>query len=190
MLRVEARVRVLPGAALIFMLFAPTVNGQTHESRGAAGGLFGVGQTWDDEGSIGTGAVIGGRVEWRVFGTTAVEFSLDVLSHDRQGQFFEANGHMAFTGVSFLHRFGSSAAQPYVLGGLHLATHSGSTRFEDLRVERTSTDFGYHFGGGIGFGVGNRLEIGPEVRFYMIQPENDSDPATAYWIGGRLGIRF
>ena len=182
--------RVLSAAALLLILSTATANAQTPESRGSAGGLLGVGQTWDDEGSIGTGPVIGGRVEWRVFGTTAVELSLDVLSHDREGQFFEANGRTLFTGVSLVHRFGESVARPYVLGGFHLATHSGTTRFDDLQTERDSTDPGYHFGGGLTIRVSDRVEVGPEARFYMIQPANDSDPATAYWIGGRVGFRF
>lgn len=182
--------RVLSAAALLLILSAATTNAQTSEPRGSAGGLLGLGQTWDDEGSIGTGPVVGGRVEWRLFGTTAVELSVDVLSHDREGQFFEANGRTLFTGASLVHRFGESVAQPYLLGGVHLATHSGTTRFDDRRTERDSTDLGYHFGGGLAIRVSDRVEAGPEARFYMIQPGNDSDPATAYWIGGRVGFRF
>jgi opacity protein-like surface antigen len=133
---------------------------------------------------------VGGRLEWRLFGTTGVELSADWLKHDRDGQFFEANGHTTLLGVSLLHRFGERVAQPYVLGGLSLASHSGSTRFDDLRTERDSTDIGYHFGGGLAIRVSDRVEVGPEARFYMIQPENDSDPAFANWFGGRVGIRF
>jgi hypothetical protein len=38
--------------------------------------------------------------------------------------------------------------------------------------------------------VGSRVEIGPESRFYMIQPENNSAPALAYSVGVRVGVRF
>ena len=163
------------------------------DSRGTIAGVLGGGRTWDDEGSLGTGPVAGGRVEWRVFGTTSVEASVDALSHDRSGGFFESEGRTVLFGATLLHRFvGNTSArvQPYILGGLHLANHSGSTTFNDMRVEHDSIDPGYHFGGGVSIRVGERLDVGPEARFYMIQPGNDSDPAMAYWIGGRLGVRF
>jgi opacity protein-like surface antigen len=163
---------------------------QASDTHRTASGVLGAGRTWDDESSLGTGPVIGGRVDWRVFGTTRVELSVDALLHDRKGGFFQADGRTAFIGASLLHRFGAERVQPYILGGLHLARHSGSTTFADLRVERDSTDFGYHFGGGLVVRAGERLEVGPEARFYMIQPGNDSDPALAYWIGARVGVRF
>jgi opacity protein-like surface antigen len=173
------------------LFFIPvSAHAQTSDTRGSAGGAFGVGKTWDDEGNIGTGAVAGGRIEWRLFGTTSVELSADWVSHDRDGEFFEANGHTTFAGASLVHRFGRSTAQPYVLGGLHIAMHTGSTRFDDLRTERSSTDVGYHFGGGIAFRVNDRIEVGPEARFYMIQADNDSNPAFANWVGGRFAVRF
>jgi len=162
------------------------------DSRGSISGVFGGGRTWDDEGGLGSGPAIGGRVEWRLFGTTAVEGSIDALSHDRSGGFFEAEGRTVFFGATLLHRFANdtSRAQFYLLGGVHLAKHSGSTTFDGVRIDRDSTDPGYHFGGGIAIRIGERLEVGPEARFYIIQPGNDSDPAMAYWIGGRLGLRF
>jgi hypothetical protein len=164
----------------------------THaDSRGAIAGVVGGGRTWDDEGSLGTGPVVGGRAQWRVFGTTSVEASVDALSHDRSGGFFESEGRTIFLGATLLHRFireESARGQFYILGGLHLAKHSGSTTFDGVRRDRDSTDPGYHFGGGIAIRIGKRLELGPEARFYLIQPGNDSDPAMAYWVGGRLGV--
>jgi opacity protein-like surface antigen len=179
-------------ASAFFLLFLLPVGAaaQTPGTRGSAGGMIGLGKTWDDEGNIGTGPVTGGRVEWRLFGTTGVEFSVDWVSHEREGEVFEANGHTTFVGASLVHRFGRSAVQPYVLGGLHVAMHKGSTRFDDVRTERSSTDLGYHFGGGVAFRITDRVEVGPEARFFMVQPENDSDPAFANWIGARAAFRF
>lgn len=167
-----------------------TASAQSADPRGTASAIAGGGRTWDDEGGLGSGFAAGGRVDWRVFGNTSLEASVDTLSHARRGGFFEAEGRTAFVGVSLVHRFGSAAVRPYVVGGAHLALHTGWTRFDDVRIERDSADFGYHFGGGIAVRVTDRVEIGPEARFYMIQPENDADPAMAYWIGARVGIRF
>jgi hypothetical protein len=96
---------------------------QTVEPRGTAGVVLGGGRTWDDESNIGGGAVAGGRAAWRVFGTTSLEVSADVLGHDRSGGFFEAEGRSVILGVSLLHRFGDAAAQPYLLGGRRPPSH-------------------------------------------------------------------
>jgi hypothetical protein len=182
--------RILACSLLIVAGFTAHARAQSTEPRGSVGGIVGGGRTWDDEGSLGTGVAAGGRVDWRIFGNTSVEGSVDSLSHDRSGGFFEAEGRTVFIGISLVQRFGSSAARPYILGGYHLAQHDGSTTFDDMRTERESTSHGFHFGGGVAIALGRRFEIGPEARFYMIQPDSGSDPALAYWIGGRLGIRF
>jgi opacity protein-like surface antigen len=187
---VEGQMRILVWSLTVLAGFATTVGAQPLEPRATVSGIFAAGRTWDDEGSLGTGPAIGGRIDLRIFETTSVEASVDRLSHDRSGGFFEAEGNTTLFGVSLVQRFGSSATQPYLLGGLHLASHSGSTTFDAVRTERDSTNFGYHFGGGIAFRIGERLEIGPETRFYLMQADDGSNPALAYWIGGRVGIRF
>ena len=182
--------RIVVWSLIVVAGLSADARAQAPESRGTVGGIVGLGRTWDDESSLGTGPPLGGRIDWRILGNTSLEASVDSLSHDRSGGFFEAEGRTTFAGVSLVQSFGRDAVRPYVLGGLHLASHSGSTTFDGRRTDRDSTDFGYHFGGGIAFRVGKRVELGPEARFYMIQPENDSDPTVAYWLGARLGIRF
>jgi len=176
---------------LLSMLAIPSeAVAQADPPRGHAGGVIGAGRTWDDEGSIGAGVVAGGRVDWRLFGNTGLEGALELLTHDRSGGPFEAEGHTAIFSVSLLHRFGRAAVQPYVLEGLDLAWHSGTTAFGNVRSERTSVDPGFHVGAGVAVRIGTRVEIGPEGRFYFIRPESSSDPAWAYWIGARIGVSF
>jgi hypothetical protein len=182
--------RIVVWGFLIFACVAAEARAQAPESRGTVAGIVGMERTWDDEGSLGTGPAVGGRIDWRIFKQTSLEASVDSLSHDRSGGFFEAEGRTTFAGVSLVQRFGSETIHPYVLGGVHLAGHSGSTTFDGRRTERDSTDLGYHFGGGAAFQVNERVEIGPEARFYVIQVEDDSSPALAYWIGLRVGIKF
>jgi Outer membrane protein beta-barrel domain len=163
---------------------------QTLEKRGAVGVVVGGGRTWDDEGGLGAGRLVGGRIDWRLFGSTHVEVSFDSLRHLRTGGFFEAEGRTFFVGGSLVKRFGAAAVQPYVLGGYHLARHAGSTTFDGMPRNEDSTGHGYHVGGGIAVRFRERFDLGPEVRFYMIQPKDDSDPAMAYWIGARFGFRL
>ena len=128
---------------------------------------------------------------WRLFGNTRAEVALDFLGHDRSGGFFQANGHTLLTSASVTQRFGTGSVQPYLLGGLTIARHSGTTTFDtDIPRRHTSTDMGYHFGGGVAVRLRQRFEIGPEARFYIIQASSDSDPAWANWIGVRFGARF
>ena len=159
--------------------------------RGRISAIAGPGQTWDDEGSIGRGVAAGGRAEWRLFGNTGIEGAVDVLTHDRSGGFFTAHGHSTLVSASLVHRFGDRAAlHAYLLEGLNVIRHSGTTRFDDLVTERHSVDTGFHFGGGLAARIGPRVEAGPEARVYLIRVSNDSDPAWASWIGGRIGVRF
>ena len=159
-------------------------------SRGRVSGIVGAGRTWDDEGSLGPGIAVGGRIDWRLFGNTRVEGAFDLLTHDRSSGFSQAEGESAIFSASMLQGFGGGRAQPYVLGGLSLVRHSGTTRFDNRSFDRKSTDHGLHFGGGVSVRLGQRWEVGPEARQYLINAGNDSDPALAFWIGGRFGIRF
>jgi hypothetical protein len=158
--------------------------------RATASAVAGGGRTWDDESSLGTGTVVGGRAEWALFDHASLEGSVEALRHDRTGGFFQAEGTSAIVSVSLLHRFGRGAARPYVLEGLSLVRHSGTTRFDGLLREQRSTDGGFHVGGGLAVRLGDRFEIGPEARFYFLRTSGGSDPSLAYWIGGRFGIRF
>jgi len=183
--------RVLTVLLLSLLTFPAVSAAQADEPRGSVAGMLGGGKTWDDEGGLGNGIAAGGRLEWRLFGTTSIEAALDVLAHERSGGFFESDGHSTIVSASLLHRFGRATVQPYVLGGVHLIHHSGSTRFDDMAVaDLQSTDPGIHFGGGVTARINDHLEIGPEARFFIIRAGNDSDPAWAQWIGVRVGFRF
>lgn len=175
---------------LFIIVIASGAEAQTAGMRGAVAAVAGGGRTWDDEGSIGNGTAAGGRVEWRVFGNTSIEGAVETLTHDRRGGFFQSEGRSSLFSVSLLHRFGSPGIQPYVLEGIGLARHTGTTRVDDRATHRTSTDTAFHFGAGLAVRVGERVEIGPEARFYVIRPSHGSDPAWANWVGARIGVRF
>ena len=172
---------VLPGQSLA----------QGPDTPFAVGALGGGGRTWDDEGSLGSGGAGGGRVEWRLIGNTRLEAGVDLLTHDRGSGFFQASGRTAFVTAAVVQRFGRGVAQPYVLGGLALARHTGEVTFGGGAPEpRSSVDPGLVFGGGLVVRVGDRFEVGPEVRVFTLAPEDDVDPAFAWLAGVRVGYRF
>jgi len=157
----------------------------------SAAAVIGGGTTWDDEGQIGDGVLAGGRLDGRITGQTFWDVSVDYLRHHRTGG-FNADGHTTLVTGTVVQRFGNARAQPYALGGITVARHSGTYGFlPDTKVGLAeSTDLGFVFGGGLAVRVGRQLEIGPEARFYILNADVDSSPAFASWLGGRIGVRF
>ena len=176
-------------AALLFAT-AGTVAAQPVESRISVSGIGGIAKTYDDEGSIGRGWLLGGSVERVLFGTTRAEFSLELVTNDRDTGHFAAEGQTTIVGASLVHRFGRHRVQPYVLGGLTLGHYSGKSSFDDLRFTASSTDLGLRFGGGVAVIVNERLEVSPEFRMNGFFIDNHSDPWMIPTFGVRVGYRF
>lgn len=182
------RVLCLTLTALSASAFA---HAQARESAASIGVAVGPGQTWDDEGSLGSGFVIGARADRRLFGGTRIELSLDALTHDRDAGYFLANGTTTLFTAALVQRFGSGTIQPYLLAGALVARHSGTVTFGDEPERRErSTNPGYALGSGFIVSVRDRWEVGPEVRALAMQPDDDSNPALAYWVGVRASYRF
>ena len=185
--------RIIVAAVIMWCLSGPNAWAQPAGSgfTWTAGAVVGAGRTWDDEGQIGSGLQAGGQVDRRLFGNTFAEVALDYLRHDRTGG-FAAKGDTVLVTGAILQRFGHGDTQPYVLGGIALAHHSGTFGFPELNLvsRTTSTNLGYVLGAGLAIRAGARFEIGPEARFLTFAADADSSPAFACWVGGRLGVRF
>ena len=160
-------------------------------SRLSLGATGGFGQTWDDEGSIGTGWLAGACGDVRLLSHTDAEFSVDWLRHDRSTGAFQAEGHTTFVSAALRQRFGGDRANGYVLGGVTLGAHTGTAGFpaENLINHNSSTHGGFMFGGGLSFRVGERMELGPVIRIAVLGANVDSDPASAIMAGFRIGLR-
>lgn len=174
----------------LFLATAGTAAAQPAESRTSATGIAGIAKTYDDEGSIGRGWLLGGSVERVLFGTTRLEGSLEFVTHDRDTGHFAAEGTTTIVGVSLVHRFGRRSVQPYVLGGVTLGNHSGKSRFDDLAFTASSTDLGLRYGGGVAVAVNERLEVSPEFRINQFFVDDDSSPWMVPSFGVRIGYRF
>jgi hypothetical protein len=160
------------------------------ESRTSTAAIVGVGKTFDDEGSLGSGWLVGGSIDRVVFGTTRGEVSLEILTHSRDVTYFASNGRTVIAGASLVHRFGRRAGQPYLFAGLTAGHHSGTNRFTDSTSTWTSTDLGLRFGVGVAIRVGDRLEVSPELRMNGFFIDRDADPAMLPSFGVRLGLRL
>ena len=158
----------------------------TRWTFGATGGL---GRTWDDEGSIGSGWLVGGYVDRRLTKKLDLEFSTDLLTNERRDR-FQADGHTTYMSLLLVPRFGSPARNAFVMGGPTVAFHEGTTGFDDgsFRTEHSSTTFGWIFGGGFSFRTPRGLEIAPLVRMTLMNVENDSDPWSSITAAIRIGF--
>lgn len=148
----------------------------------------GVGKTYDDEGSLGRGLLLGAAYDRVLFGTTRADFSVELLTHDRDSGAFQSIGRTVIGGVSLLHRFGRGSVQPYAFGGLTAGHHVGTNTFATDRFPLSSTRTGTRFGFGIAF-RGQHLEVSPELRMNGFFTGNDSDPWMMPSFGMRIGWR-
>ena len=113
--------------ALILSAIADGVCAQpATESRQSVSLIGGLGKTYDDEGSLGRGWLVGGAIDRVVFGRTRLEGSLELLTHDRDAGYFLSNGRTVIGGLSLVRRFGSGGTQPYLFAGLTAGHHSGA----------------------------------------------------------------
>jgi hypothetical protein len=188
-LRVEVRMRPLL-VTLTLVLVAAPAHAQTVNSRSSFSAIGGSGTTYDDEGSLGKGWLIGGAYDHVLFGTTRVELSAELLTHNRDSGYFQSTGNTAIAGVSLLHRFGKGNAQPYVFGGVTLGHHAGTNTFVTARVHLSTTNPGTRFGFGLALRSGDRIEISPELRMNSFFTSTDSDVWMVPSFGLRIGWRL
>ncbi len=182
-------------AALLVILFAGAAAAQTNPSPSwTFGGTGGYGRTWDDEGQIGSGVLIGAHAGRRIFKRTDLELSVDYLRHKRsagESGFFEAEGHITFLTGAVVQRFGGSEAQGYVLAGLTVGIHSGTAGFpiDNLVTDTDSSNSGLMVGAGLSFRAGSNYEVGPMVKVVVLRADREPDPARAIVGGIRIGFR-
>jgi hypothetical protein len=176
--------------ATVFVATAGNTSALAQESRTSATAIVGAGKTFDDEGSLGSGWLVGGSIDRVLFGTTRGEVSLELLTHSRDVTYFASSGKTVIAGASLVHRFGRRAGQPYLFAGLTAGHHSGTNRFTDSISTLTSTDLGLRFGAGVAIRVGNRFEVSPELRMNGFFIDRDADPAMLPSFGVRLGLRW
>ena len=172
------------------LLLAPAqAQAQTADPKWTFGGTGGWGRTWDDEGSIGNGWLVGGYVDRRLSQHVDLEFAADLLTNKRTDA-FQADGKTTYLSAQVIRRFGGREANGFLMGGGTIAIYNGTTQFSDgsFRNEHSSTNPGWMFGGGLSFRTANDLEIAPIVRMTLMAIDDGSDPWSIFTVGLRLGF--
>jgi hypothetical protein len=153
----------------------------------------GGGQTWDDEGSIGKGWLVGAYVDRRISRHVDIEFSADLLRHERNtGPFsFQAEGHTTYLSAALLRRFGPPGGNFFLLGGGTVGIHKGKAGSGDMPElnDTDSANVGFIFGAGASFLATANIEIVPIVRMTWMEASADSDPFSSIMAGVRVGLR-
>lgn len=177
-------------AVVLFACVASNAYAQTTpERRWTFGVTGGWGKTWEDEGGIGTGVLIGGYLDRRLSKHVDAEISVDVLKNKRTDA-FRADGHTTYFSAQLVGRIGTRTANLFVTGGGTLGVYRGTTGFLDgsFHSRHSSTNPGFIFGGGLSFRTANDVEIAPIVRMTLMRVESGSDPWASITGGFRLGF--
>jgi hypothetical protein len=187
------RIPVLVVAVFILLLSAASHSSAQTITRPAwtFGGTAGGGQTWDDEGSIGKGWLVGGYVDRRLSDHVDIDFSVDLLRHERNtGPFsFQAEGHTTYLSAAVLRRFGAPEASFFLLGGGTVGIHNGKAGLGDAPLtEHDSTNVGFIFGADAMFRTSANIQIAPIVRMTLMRVSDDADPFSSIMAGIRVGF--
>ncbi len=144
-------------------------------------GKFGYGNTAEDEGTLGSGAVFGGGVGFQISQRwqLAAEFHYQENTLFRGAGKFFSEGHSVAIGGSALYHFSDSHVQPYLRFGLSFARFDGAKGFAPQdegyldqpadpgwRREGKQDFLGPEFGAGMKIFVTKNISLRPELRLY------------------------
>jgi hypothetical protein len=143
-------------------------------------GTIGIGSLADDEGSLGSGRVLGGAVGWVVSDHLTVEGAFTQARHRREGS-LAWEGKASTTGVRLLYRFNDPEARVGIFagGGLGYFRYPGTfteTRFDapfgvghPVAMDWRVSGWAWEFGTGLDFSYGH-LVVRPEAWFAASRP--------------------
>jgi len=131
-------------------------------------GAIGIGKTYDDEGSLGSGLNAGGGFGYRLSQRFAAEAEVNAFRtrRDFSPSFapFQASGvHAMGSGLLYL---GRGRAQAYLLLGaglLHVHVNNG---FGGAPAGKSANGFAVNLGGGLKIFVRQHFSLRPELRIY------------------------
>jgi len=131
-------------------------------------GAVGIGQTYHDEGSLGSGINGGGGFGYRLSRRFGLEAEVNAFRTTRDYSSlyppFQASGvHVMGNGLLYLNR---GRAQSYLIFGAGLMHVSNSTGFAGAQPASSTNGFAAGFGAGIKIFVTEHLSLRPEFRIY------------------------
>ena len=131
-------------------------------------GAVGVGATWHDEGSLGSGLTGGGGFGYRLSRRFGLEAEVNAFRTTRDYSPlyppFQASGvHAMGNGLLYLNR---GRAETYLICGAGLMHVSDSTGFAGSQPVSSADGFAASLGAGIKIFVSEHLSLRPEFRIY------------------------
>ena len=155
-------------AALTILIAAP-----------AAAQGFGIGArfawvTADSDVDVDSVRFVGGQIRLNLSGSMGIEVSLD--SHSEDIEALNQKVKERPIQASLLLKLASGAFQPYLLGGPGWYKRSVEPLegpAEDLEV--STTEFGWHAGGGVEFKLGRHIGIHGDYRYTFLDFGDDDD---------------
>ena len=160
----------------------------------SAGVVAGRGQTWDDEGSVGSGTEVGAIIDYRFRPRWAITGSVERLAHHRDVGAFVFSGRSIVASAGIQYHFTGSGVSPYVGGGFGGVFYEG--RFVDRFTtpetsrDRTSTSTAFYGNAGVEIPIGTRVAISPDVRLTFCQAQDDFAPWSMTRFGVKALLRF
>lgn len=187
------RTRIIFLLSFLFVAATSATAQTTTDPQWTFGGTAGMGGTWDDEGGMGKGWLLGAYVDRRLSRRVDLELAADVQRHDRvpggEAQ-WENRGHTTYLSLAVIRRFGGRSTNCFILGGGTIGIHRGESGFanEPPLSPNDDTHGGVIFGGGLSFRTRGQIEIAPTVRITLMGVNDDSDPVSSIMGGIRIGF--
>ena len=154
----------------------------------------GRGQTWDDEGGIGTGTSAGGGVEWRFRPHWSVGAEVERLGHRRDTPALVFSGRTVFASANVVYHVAARGVSPYAGGGFGGAFYTGTLvdRFSlpSRTIPRSSTPTMGYGTAGVEIPIGDRFAVSPEARITLCRPQDDVGPWSTVRFGVKAALRF
>lgn len=172
---------------------AVAASGQTTtEPRWTFGGTVGLGKTWEDEGGMGSGWLLGAYATRRLSRRVDLELAADVQRHDRSAAGeaqWESKGQTTYLSLAAVRHYGDRRSSWFILGGGTIGIHRGTAGFADEPpVPRNdSTHGGLIVGTGLSFRTRRQVEISPALRMTLMGVDRDGEPVTSIMTSIRVG---
>jgi hypothetical protein len=131
-------------------------------------GVVGIGKTYDDEGSLGSGINGGGGAGYRLSRRFGVEAEVNAFRTTREFASslpsFAAHGaHVTGSGLVY---FGRSKANPYLIFGAGLLHITNTMDFGGIARNQSADGLSVNIGFGLKIFVSRHLALRPEFRLY------------------------
>ena len=152
--------------------------------------VAGIGQatTWDDEGLLGRGMPLSAGIAWDVTPRLRLQALIDRVPYERDTSWLRFDGRVWFAGADAAYRYREgTAARPFIGGGFGILQNEGvwtrkisSGPFQpsvEEHIVLSDVLTAMVFTSGVELSFTRRLALVPQLRVYLVNVDDDLDPA-------------